>query len=148
ADQAELPKAVEDALGVTPRAVVINRRKDGSDGAFLVELESESTVRNVKPDFETLRRAAGVGVIITAPGDSMYDFVSRYFACYAGIDEDPVTGSAHCMLAPYWAAKLGKTEMSAYQASARGGEVSVRSSGDRVILGGNAMTVLRGSLLC
>jgi len=152
ADQTELPKAVEEALSITPRAVVIHRRKDGSDGNFLVELESESTIRNVKPDFEKLRRAAGVGVIITAPGDSRgdskYDFVSRYFACYAGIDEDPVTGGAHCMLTPYWAAKLGKTEMSAYQASARGGELSVRLNGDRVILGGNAVTVLRGSLLC
>ena len=152
ADQAESPKAIEEALGVTPCAVVVNRRKDGSVGRFLVELESESTVRNAKPDFDKLRRAVSVGVIITARGDSRenskYDFVSRYFACYAGIDEDPVTGAAHCMLAPYWAAKLGKTEMSAYQASARGGEVNVRSSGDRVILGGGAVTVLRGSLLC
>ncbi|MGH9769173.1 MAG: PhzF family phenazine biosynthesis protein [Blastocatellia bacterium] len=148
ANKAELPKAVEEALSIMPRAVVIHRRKDGSDGNFLVELESESMVRNVKPDFEKLRRAVDVGVIITAPGDSRYDFVSRYFACYASIDEDPVTGGAHCMLTPYWAAKLGKTGMSAYQASARGGEVSVRLNGDRVILGGNAVTVLRGSLLC
>jgi len=152
ADQAELPNAVKEALDIKPLAVVVNRRKDGSDGNFLVELESESTVRNVRPDFEKLRRAVNVGVIITAPGDpsgdSRYDFVSRYFACYAGIDEDPVTGSAHCMLTPYWAAKLGKTVMSAYQASARGGEVRVRLNGDRVILGGDAVTVLRGSLLC
>jgi len=152
ADRAELPKAVEEALDITPLDVVINRRKDGSGGKFLVELESESSVRDVKPDFEKLRRAVNAGVIITAPGDSRrnskYDFVSRYFACYAGIDEDPVTGAAHCMLAPYWAAKLDRTAMSAYQASARGGEVSVRSSGDRVILGGNAVTVLRGSLFC
>ena len=148
ADRAELPKAVEEALDIKPLAVVANRRKDGSDGNFLVELESESAVRDVKPDFEKLRRAVKVGVIITARGDSKYDFVSRYFACYAGIDEDPVTGSAHCMLTPYWAAKLGKTEMSAYQASARGGEVSVTLNNDRVILGGGAMTVLRGSLLC
>jgi predicted PhzF superfamily epimerase YddE/YHI9 len=77
-----------------------------------------------------------------------YDFVSRYFACHAGIDEDPVTGSAHCMLTPYWAAKLNKTEMTAFQASARGGEVSVRLKSDRVILGGNAVTILRGSLIC
>jgi PhzF family phenazine biosynthesis protein len=148
ADRAELPKAAEEALGIKPLTVVINRRKDGSDGNYLVELESESTVRNVKPDFEKLRRALDAGVIITARGDSKYDFVSRYFACFAGIDEDPVTGSAHCMLAPYWAAKLGKTDMSAYQASARGGEVGVKLNGDRVILGGNAVTVLRGSLLC
>jgi PhzF family phenazine biosynthesis protein len=151
ADEAELPKAVEEALEIRLRAVVANRPKGGA-GKFLVELESESAVRNVKPDFQKLRRAVNAGVIITAPGDSRgnskYDFVSRYFACYAGVDEDPVTGSAHCMLAPYWAAKLGKAEMSAYQASARGGELSVRSGGDRVILGGEAVTVLRGFLPC
>jgi PhzF family phenazine biosynthesis protein len=147
-DRAELPKEVEEALDITPLAVVAHRRKDGSDGNFLVELESESTVRDVKPDFEKLRRAVNVGVIITARGDSKYDFVSRYFACYAGIDEDPVTGAAHCMLTPYWAAKLGKDALSAYQASARGGEVGVKFNGDRVALGGDAVTVLRGSLLC
>jgi PhzF family phenazine biosynthesis protein len=148
ANRAELPKEVEEALDIKPLAVVANRRKDGSDGNFLVELESESAVRDVRPDIEKLRRAVNVGVIITARGDSKYDFVSRFFACYAGIDEDPVTGSAHCMLAPYWAAKLGKDALSAYQASARGGEVSVTLSGARVILGGIAVTVLRGSLLC
>jgi PhzF family phenazine biosynthesis protein len=148
ADRAELPKAVEEALDIKPLAVVVNRRKDGSDGNFLVELDSESIVRDVRPDFGKLRCAVNAGIIITARGESKYDFVSRYFACFAGIDEDPVTGSAHCMLAPYWAAKLGKTEMSAYQASARGGEVDVKLNGDRVILGGNAVTVLRGSLLC
>jgi PhzF family phenazine biosynthesis protein len=152
ADQAELPKAVEEALGIKPLAAVVNRRSDGSVGKYLVELESESTVRNLKPDFEKLRRYVNAGVIITSPGDSRghstYDFVSRYFAGYAGIDEDPVTGSAHCMLTPYWAAKLNKTAMTAYQASARGGEVSVRLKGDRVILGGAAVTVLRGSLFC
>lgn len=148
ADKVELPKVVEEALDIKPIAVVINRSKDGIDGNCLVELESESTVRNVKPDFEKLRRAVNAGVIITARGNSNYDFVSRYFASYAGIDEDPVTGSAHCMLAPYWSAKLGKTTMSAYQASARGGEVSVRINNDRVFLGGNAVTVLRGFLLC
>ncbi len=146
--EAELPKAVIEALSIAPRNVVVHRRGDGSDGNFLVELESESTVRNVKPDFEKLRRAVNAGVIITARGESKYDFVSRYFACYAGIDEDPVTGMAHCMLTPYWAAKLGKTAMSAYQASARGGEVGVRLNGDRVLLSGNAVMVLRGSLLC
>ena len=105
-------------------------------------------VRNVKPNFDLLRRAANAGFIVTARGDSSFDFVSRYFACYAGIDEDPVTGSAHCMLSPYWARELGKIEMLAYQASARGGEIRVRLAGDRVFLGGEAVTVLRGSLLC
>ncbi|MBO0727152.1 MAG: PhzF family phenazine biosynthesis protein [Blastocatellia bacterium] len=147
ADKAELPRAVEEALKIEPQAVFFNGRKDGP-GKFLVELESESAVRNLKPDFEKLRRAVNAGVIITSAGDSKYDFVSRYFAGYADIDEDSVTGSAHCMLAPYWAAKLDKTAMSAYQASARGGEVSVRLNGDRVILGGGAVTVLRGFLFC
>lgn len=148
AEPAKLPDLVVEALNIEPINVVCHRRKDGSDGNFLIELESEAAVRNVKPNFDLLRRAANAGFIITARGDSSFDFVSRYFACYAGIDEDPVTGSAHCILTPYWAAVLGKTEMLAYQASARGGEVRVRLAGDRVFLGGEAVTVLRGSLLC
>ncbi|MGH9801909.1 MAG: PhzF family phenazine biosynthesis protein [Blastocatellia bacterium] len=149
AEPAELPAAAAEALNIKPINVVCHRRKDGSDGNFLIELESETAVRNVKPDFSLLRKAANAGFIITARGDSpSLDFVSRYFACYAGIDEDPVTGSAHCMLTPYWASVLGKNEMNAYQASARGGEVSVRLAGDRVFLAGEAVTVLRGSLLC
>lgn len=149
AEPAKLPGAAIEALNIKPINVVCHRRKDGSDGNFLIELESEADVRNVKPDFSLLRKAANAGFIITARGDaSGYDFVSRYFACYAGIDEDPVTGSAHCMLTPYWASVLGKTEMIAYQASARGGDVRVRLAGDRVFLGGEAVTVLRGSLLC
>ena len=146
---AEPPPAALEALSIQPKNVVCHRRKDGSDGNFLIELESEAAVRNVTPDFSLLRKAANAGFIITARGGSSgYDFVSRYFACYAGIDEDPVTGSAHCMLTPYWAKVLGKTEMKAYQASARGGEVNVRLAGDRVFLAGEAVTVLRGSLLC
>lgn len=149
AEPAKLPGAVVEALSIEPTNVVCHRRKDGSDGNFLIELESEAAVRNVKPNFDLLRRAANAGFIITARGDSpQLDFVSRYFACYAGIDEDPVTGSAHCMLTPYWAKELDKTEMTAYQASARGGELSVRLAGDRVFLRGEAVTVLRGSLLC
>lgn len=149
AEPAKLPDAAIEALSIKPKNVVCHQRKDGSDGNFLIELESETAVRNVKPDFSLLRRAANAGFIITARGDaSDYDFVSRYFACYAGIDEDPVTGSAHCMLTPYWAAAIGKNEMNAYQASNRGGEVSVRLAGNRVFLAGEAITVLRGSLLC
>ncbi len=148
AEPATLPAAAVEALDIKPVNVVCHRRKDGSDGNFLIELESETDVRNVKPNFYALSKAANAGFIISARGDSNYDFVSRYFACYAGIDEDPVTGSAHCMLTPYWAAKLGKTEMSVYQASARGGELRVRLAGDRVFLAGEAVTVLRGNLLC
>lgn len=149
AQEAELFSEIKAALGVQPKKVFCHRRKDGTDGNLLLELDSEETVRNVRPNFDLLRKAAQVGVIVTARGgESGFDFVSRYFACYAGIDEDPVTGSAHCLLAPYWASVLGKNEMRAYQASARGGEVSLRLVNDRVFLGGEAVTVLRGSLLC
>jgi PhzF family phenazine biosynthesis protein len=144
-----LPEPLLKALGLDPgrgiRNCVLNRQK----GNYLLELDSEETVRDLKPNFGLLRHAVDTGVIVTAPsGSSKFDFVSRFFASYAGIDEDPVTGSAHCMLAPYWAPKIGKTEMLAYQASARGGEVSVRLMGDRVALGGYAVTVLRAGLFC
>ena len=86
------------------------------------------------------------GIIVTSHSAGQYDFVSRFFAPAAGIAEDPVTGSAHCCLGPYWAERLGKTELLAYQASARGGEVWVRVEGDRVLLGGKAVTVMRGEL--
>jgi PhzF family phenazine biosynthesis protein len=151
--ESELPNAISEAFDVRPRKVFCQRRNDGTAGNFLLELDSEETVRNLNPNFELLRKAAKVGVIVTARSDaSRFDFVSRYFACYAGIDEDSVTGSAHCMLTPYWAGILDKAEMTAYQASARGGVISVRlvkkDDGDRVFLGGEAVTVLRGSLLC
>lgn len=145
--EAELPKEAREALGVAPEAVRIHRRANGTDGNFLLELASEAAVREAAPDYRALR-GFDVGFIVTARGESGHDFVSRYFAGYAGIDEDPVTGSAHCMLTPYWAAKLGKAEMSAYQASKRGGEVGVRLNGDRVTLIGRAVTVLHGTLAC
>jgi len=151
--EAELPASLADALKVRPRKVLRHQRRDGTDGNFLLELDSEKAVRGLRPDFEQLRRVADSGIVVTARGDGApFDFVSRYFAAYAGIDEDPVTGSAHCMLTPYWAGVLGKAEMTAYQASPRGGRVGVRlvrkDGGDRVFLGGEAITVLRGSLLC
>ena len=114
----------------------------------LVELESEQAVRRLRPDIAALKRVGGQGVIVTARSDGKpYDFVSRYFAPGAGIDEDPVTGAAHCALGPYWAAKLGKTTFAAYQASARGGHVRVTIEGDRVLLAGRAVTMMRGELL-
>lgn len=147
--EAELPPAIAEAFDIQPLNVLCQRRNDGSNGNFLLVLDSEEAVRNLKPNFELLRKAANAGVIVTACGESSgFDFVSRYFAGYIGIDEDFVTGSAHCLLTPYWASKLGKTEMSAYQASPRGGVLRVRLGGDRVFLGGEAVTVLRGSLLC
>lgn len=114
---------------------------------YLVEVASEEIVRGLKPDHALLRKLPVRGVIVTARSSSgEFDFVSRFFAPGSGIDEDPVTGSAHCSLGPFWGARLGKEEMTAYQASPRGGVVRVRLKGARVILGGQAVTVLRGEL--
>jgi predicted PhzF superfamily epimerase YddE/YHI9 len=96
-----------------------------------------------------LKQINARGVIVTARSDEpRYDFISRFFAPQSGVDEDPVTGSAHCALAPYWAGKLGKTDLLAYQASPRGGVVRVSVRGERVLLSGQAVTVLRGELIC
>jgi len=114
---------------------------------YLLLLDDEAAVRGVAPDFALLRRVEVRGVIVTAPaGAPGYDFVSRFFAPKVGVDEDPVTGSAHCCLGPFWAKRLGKSVMSAYQASSRGGALTIRVEGDRVFLGGRAVTVLRGEL--
>jgi PhzF family phenazine biosynthesis protein len=114
----------------------------------LVELESESQVRSLAPDLGALARLGTRGVIVPADStEPAYDFVSRFFAPGSGIAEDPVTGSAHCGLGPFWAARLGKKELVGYQASARGGAVRVRLEGDRAHLGGHAVTVVRGELL-
>jgi predicted PhzF superfamily epimerase YddE/YHI9 len=115
---------------------------------YLVELPSEAAVRTLAPDLGILAGLPVRGVIVTARSQSAsYDFVSRFFAPGAGVPEDPVTGSAHCGLGPYWAGRLGKSRLVGYQASARGGTVIVDLQGDRVRLGGQAITVLRGELL-
>lgn len=115
---------------------------------YLVELESEAAVRALAPDLAALARLPVRGIVVTArSANGKYDFVSRFFAPGAGIPEDPVTGSAHCGLGPFWATRIGKKELIGYQASARGGTVRVRVDGDRVHLGGHAVTVLRGELL-
>jgi PhzF family phenazine biosynthesis protein len=117
---------------------------------YLARLESEEAVRRLSPDLAALHRLPVRGIIVTSRADregAGYDFVSRFFGPGAGVDEDPVTGSAHCFLAPYWAAELGRSELVGYQASARGGTVRVRLLGDRVKLGGQAVTVLKGELL-
>lgn len=120
---------------------------EDSNGRALIEVNGEKIVRQLKPDFIEMAKVNGRGVIVTSrSADDHYDFVSRFFASYAGIDEDPVTGSAHCCLAPYWAAKLNKTTFSAYQASARGGELEVELVGERVSLRGHAVTVFAGEL--
>jgi PhzF family phenazine biosynthesis protein len=114
---------------------------------WLVEVDSEKTVRELAPDLVLLKTIPVRGVIVTARADAKHDFVSRFFAPRAGVDEDPVTGSAHCCLAPYWGTKLEKKELVGWQASARGGEVRMQWSGDRVVLSGRAITVLRGELV-
>jgi phenazine biosynthesis protein PhzF family len=139
----ELTDALADALGVRPKYVGKN-----SLSYLLVEVESETIVRNVCPNFELLTRLDAFGVIITSRSDNpKYDFISRFFAPAAGINEDPVTGSAHCTLGPYWGEKLHKQEFLVYQASKRGGWIHVRLQGESVYLGGQAITVLRGALL-
>jgi PhzF family phenazine biosynthesis protein len=129
------------SLGVQPR--FFGRGQIG----YLLELDSEAQVRGLTPDFGLLGAACATGMIVTAAAQTApYDFVSRFFGPALGIDEDPVTGSAHCTLAAHWQKRLGKSEFLAYQASARGGVVRVRHAGDRVHLGGQAVTVLHGTL--
>jgi PhzF family phenazine biosynthesis protein len=142
-EEAPAPEGLADALGAAPRFV----GKSTLD--YLVEVASEDVVRGLAPDIRRLRALPVRGVIVTAKASTAgFDFVSRFFAPGVGVDEDPVTGSAHCTLAPFWATRLGKAEMTGYQASARGGVVRVRLVGDRVKLGGRAVTVLRGELVC
>jgi len=142
AEPAEPPPGLLDALGV--RALYVGKSRFD----YLVEVESEAAVRSMQPNFTALRALPVRGVIVTAAATAAgCDFVSRFFAPGSGIDEDPVTGSAHCCLTPYWSQKLGKTEFVARQLSARGGLLKLRLDGDRVRLGGQAVTVLRGELL-
>ncbi len=142
ANACAFPTGLARALGISMSWVGMNRLD------YLVELESEKGLRGLAPDFGELAALEARGVIVTAPTtDVRYDFVSRYFAPRLGVAEDPVTGSAHCALAPYWSEKLGKRQMTGYQASRRGGVVRVSHEGDRVKLGGKAVTVLRGQLL-
>jgi PhzF family phenazine biosynthesis protein len=141
-ERAETPDGVEDGLGVAP--VWVGRTRTD----LLVELADEKQVRSLKPDIAALRRVDARGIIVTARGiGSGYDFVSRFFAPRVGVDEDPVTGSAHCALSPFWSERLGRDELVGYQVSFRGGKVRTRSRGDRVLLGGQAVTVLRGELV-
>jgi len=115
---------------------------------YLIEIESEAAVRSLEPDLALLAGLPVRGVVVTArSADGQHDFVSRFFAPRSGIPEDPVTGSAHCGLGPFWAARLGRNDLAGYQASSRGGTVLVRVDGERVHLGGQAVTVLRGELL-
>jgi len=138
----EPPAGLSGLLGCTP-CFVGRTRFD-----LLVELSDAAVLRDLNPDFAGLSGLPVRGVIATAQSDlAEFDFLSRFFAPAAGINEDPVTGSAHCALAPFWAERLGKQELAAFQASARGGVVKVKLEGDRVKLLGQAVTMLRGELV-
>ncbi|NIA70480.1 PhzF family phenazine biosynthesis protein [Pelagibius litoralis] len=130
--------AVFEALGVQPQAVL-------KAGKMMAVLADETAVRDVEPHLERVSRLPADGLIVTAPGDDC-DFVSRFFAPHAGIPEDPVTGSAHCVLTPYWAERLGKTVMEARQISARGGKLTVEDRGERVLLSGRVTPYLEGRI--
>lgn len=136
------PPGLIEALGVAPVAV------QRSQFDYLVEVPREADVRSLAPDFTRLRQVETRGVIVTARAEvGEFDFVSRFFAPAVGVDEDPVTGSAHCSLAPYWSQQLGKTTFNAYQASRRGGVLRVQLLGERVRLAGQAVTVMVGQLV-
>jgi PhzF family phenazine biosynthesis protein len=142
ATECQPPPALLDALAIQPTFVC----KTPFDRFLLVD--SPDVVRSLQPDFRKLAAVPNQGVIVTAHSDDpRFDFISRFFAPAAGIDEDPVTGSAHCCLAPYWSKRLDKTEMIGFQASQRGGVVHARVAGNRVILGGQAVLVLKGELM-
>ncbi len=141
-EEADTPSGLVSALGVKPIYVGRNRFD------YLIEVDSEETVRDLKPDFSSLAKVETRGIIVTSLSSAKgYDFVSRFFAPRVGINEDPVTGSAHCCLGPFWKSRLKKDEFTAYQASSRGGIVRVSVNGDRVCLSGQAVTVLRGELV-
>lgn len=133
-----------DHLGIYPEQVI---QSGLFDGKYFIEVEDEETIRCLEPNFDALTQFPGRSALITARSESSYDFISRYFAPWVGVNEDPVTGSAHCALATYWGERLGKTVMSAYQASQRGGEVTVTLLPEqRVLLTGQAVTILSGKL--
>jgi PhzF family phenazine biosynthesis protein len=138
----DAPDGLLDALGLARAESVGKSRFD-----YLVQVESEEIVLRLKPDFGKLRQVQARGVMVTSRASmSGFDIVSRFFAPSAGVDEDPVTGSAHCCLGPFWLPRLNKDEMVAYQASQRGGVLRVQVAGDRVLLGGQAVTVMRAEL--
>lgn len=137
-NEAELPSFLEEAVGIPAKALY-------RDTDYLYIVENEAQVRDLDPDIPLLEKADVRGIIVTAPGDEA-DFVSRFFAPAAGVDEDPVTGSAHTMLTPYWSNRLGKDELTGRQVSQRGGTVYCHQVGDRVELSGQACTFMQGKI--
>ncbi len=140
-----LQTVVAQALGRAPRQVLALRNGDGSVQELMAVLDAEAEVRAFAPNLPALAELPGLGVLITAPGER-HDFVSRYFAPTIGIDEDPVTGSAHCILTPYWAERLGRRALSAWQCSTRGGELLCLLEGQRVKIAGHARHIASGRL--
>jgi PhzF family phenazine biosynthesis protein len=139
---ADAPSGLLEALGASAKYVGKNQFD------YLVEVESEAALRRLAPDFKRLATVPVRGIIVTSQSaNPKFDFVSRFFAPASGVDEDPVTGSAHCCLGDFWRKRLGKTEFVAFQASARGGVVKVRVQGDRAFLGGRAVIVAKGELV-
>jgi PhzF family phenazine biosynthesis protein len=137
----EWAEALVGALGVKP--AFIGRSAED----ILIEVAGEEALRSLEPDFAEIKSLPARGVIVTSHSSGAeYDFVSRFFAPAVGVNEDPVTGSSHCVLTPYWAQRLGKASMTAYQASSRGGVLKVRLDNDRVRISGRAVTVIRGEL--
>ncbi len=138
AKDCSIPDNLINGLKVQPSEVFLARD-------YLVVYDSEDIVQQLKPDMDLLSKLESEGVIVTAPGKK-YDFISRFFAPKLGIPEDPVTGSSHCTLTPYWAEKLGKNQLKAFQMSKRGGEIYCENKGDRVTLLGKAVTYLKGTI--
>lgn len=136
----EILSGLDDALGVMPRQLLIYKNE-----MYLAILESEKQIRHLKPDFKKLSAINCKKIVVTAPGDRV-DFVSRYFKANEAIQEDPVTGTAHCLLMPYWAKRLGKNRLQAKQVSARGGELQCELRQDRVLINGTAAFYLKGSI--
>ncbi|WP_409300034.1 PhzF family phenazine biosynthesis protein [Peribacillus sp. SCS-155] len=133
------PEELEDALHINPQYVGKNRFD------YLIEVESEDIIRNLKPNFSLLKKIQTRGILVTSKSNE-FDFISRGFFPAVGINEDPVTGSAHCALAPYWSEKLKKHELYAFQASARGGILKIQMDGDRVNMSGQAVTVMKSQI--
>lgn len=136
----EVPDILLEALGGNVTPSIIQKSRD-----YFLVYESEADIINLKPDFALLAKIDVIGIIVTAPGEEV-DFVSRFFAPSCSVPEDPVTGSAHCTLIPYWAKRLDKNSMRAYQLSSRKGEIWCENKGDRVLISGKAVTFLRGEI--
>lgn len=140
-EKSDVPKELIEALGLVPQTTC------KSNDNYLIEVASHEIVEKLSPNFEMLSKIDMHGVIVTSRSNGEYDFVSRYFAPGVGVNEDPVTGSAHCVLVNYWKDRFGKDKFRAYQLSSRGGEIRLKLDGERVLISGQAITVFRGEMI-